>query len=151
MACKQHGNINLSFLLMNRYVDLSEAIDTNDPSFLDNAELQDADAIPLNETLPSFHYLTQEDDREDVRTWVLSVVTDSNVEQRLPPLEQSRNTLYEGLYSSDRPTCIVSGYQIHPADILEVNNSTANRRDWNSYVVKSRACPWTGQAQNPLY
>ena len=44
-----------------------------------------------------------------MRTWVLSVVTDNSVEQRLPPREQSRNTLYEGLYSSDRPTCIVTG------------------------------------------
>jgi intraflagellar transport protein 172 len=86
-----------------------------------------------------------------VRTWVLSVVTDSHVEQRLPPRESSRNTLYEGLYGSDRPTCIVTGYQIHPADMLEVNNSQANRKDWNAYVVKTRACPWTGQAQNPLY
>jgi hypothetical protein len=92
-----------------------------------------------------------QEDREDVRTWVLSVVTDSHVDQRLPPRESSRNTLYEGLYSSDRPTCIVTGYQIHPADMLEVNHSTANRRDWNAYVVKTRACPWTGQAQNPLY
>lgn len=86
-----------------------------------------------------------------MRTWVLSVVTDASVEQRLPPREQSRNTLYEGLFSSDRPTCIVTGYQIHPADMLEVNNSTANRKDWNAYVVKTRTCPWTGQAQNPLY
>ena len=45
----------------------------------------------------------------------------------------------------------MTGYQIHPADMLEVNNSTANRRDWNAYVVKSKSCPWTGQAQNPLY
>eukprot|EP00597_Dinobryon_sp_UTEXLB2267_P013909 CAMPEP_0170126096 /NCGR_PEP_ID=MMETSP0020_2-20130122/19456_1 /TAXON_ID=98059 /ORGANISM="Dinobryon sp., Strain UTEXLB2267" /LENGTH=1612 /DNA_ID=CAMNT_0010358929 /DNA_START=619 /DNA_END=5457 /DNA_ORIENTATION=- len=151
MACREQGNINLSFLLLNRYVDLTEAIDASDSSFLDNTEFQDADAIPLQDTLPKRHYLDSEDDREEVRTWVLSVVTDSSVEQRLPPREQSRNTLYEGLYSSERPTCIVTGYQIHPADMLEVNNSTANRRDWNAYVVKSRACPWTGQAQNPLY
>jgi len=151
MACREHGNINLSFLLLNRYVDLTEAIDANDASFLDNSEFQDADAIPLSDTLPMKHYLDSEDDREEVRTWVLSVVTDNSIEQRLPARESSRNTLYEGLYSSDRPTCIVTGYQIHPADMLEVNNSTANRRDWNAYVVKTRACPWTGQAQNPLY
>ena len=41
--------------------------------------------------------------------------------------------------------------QIHHADMLEVNNSTANRKDWNAYVVKTRTCPWTAQAQNPLY
>ncbi len=92
-----------------------------------------------------------QDDREEVRTWVLSIVTDSTIEQRLPPRESSRNTLYEGLYASEKPTCIVTGFPIHPADMLEVNNSTANRRDWNLLVAKTRTCPWTGSAQNPLY
>eukprot|EP01038_Epipyxis_sp_PR26KG_P006699 gene6699-9188_t len=153
-TCKEYGNINLAFLLLNRYVDLTEAIDypKDAANYLDNSEFSEADAIPLNDApLPGKHYLDSEDDREEVRTWVLSVVTDSSIEQRLPPREQSKNTLYEGLFSSDRPTCIVTGYQIHPADMLEVNNSTAIRKDWNAYVVKSRTCPWTGQAQNPLY
>ena len=34
--------------------------------------------------------------REEIRTWVLSVVTDNTIEQRFPPREQSRNSLYEG-------------------------------------------------------
>lgn len=95
--------------------------------------------------------MMRQDDREEVRTWVLSVVTDSSIEQELPKREHSRNTLYEGLFSSDRPTCIVTGFPVHPSDMLEVNNSTANRKDWNAYVVKNKTCPWTGQPQNPLY
>jgi len=43
-----------------RYVDLTEAIDANDASFLDNTEFQDADAIPLQEALPPKHYLDNE-------------------------------------------------------------------------------------------
>ena len=82
---------------------------------------------------------------------MLSVVTDTSIQQRFPPRDQSRNSLYEGLFSSDRPTCIVTGFPVHGADLLEVNNSTANRRDWNAFVAKARACPWTGQPQNPLY
>eukprot|EP00605_Chrysophyceae_sp_TOSAG23-4_P002142 GSChrysophyteH1.ASY1.ANO1.2369.1 assembled CDS len=127
------------------------AIDSQDASFLDNADYHDTDAVPLQGPLPKDHYLRSEDAREEVRTWVLSVVTDSNIEQRFPPREQSRNSLYEGLFTSNRPTCIVSGFPVHPADMLEVNNSLANRRDWNAYVGKSRVCPWTGAAQNPLY
>lgn len=92
-----------------------------------------------------------QDAREEVRTWVLSVVTDSSIEQQFPRREQSRNTLYEGLFSSDRPTCIVTGFPIQAADMLEVNNSVANRRDWNVYVGKLKICPWTGQPQNPIY
>jgi intraflagellar transport protein 172 len=92
-----------------------------------------------------------QDDREEVRTWVLSVVTDSSIEQKLPRREQSRNTPYEGLFSSDRASCIVTGYPVNPTDTLEINNSIANRRDWNAYVAKVRTCPWTGQPQNPQY
>ena len=156
MACRDlgngnPGNANLAFMLLNRYVDLTEAIDTGDASFMDNTDYQDTDAIPLHAALPSTHYLTDEDDREDVRTWVLSVITDSKIEQRVPSREQCRNTLYEAMFLVDRPTCIVTGFPVHPADMLEVNNSVANRRDWNSLVAKTRLCPWTGQNQNPLY
>jgi hypothetical protein len=41
-------------------VDLSEAIDTGDASFLDNTEFTDTDAVPLNTPLPSAHYLVDE-------------------------------------------------------------------------------------------
>ena len=47
-------------LLNIRYVDLSEAIDTEDASFLDNTEFTDTDAVPLNTTLPTAHYLVDE-------------------------------------------------------------------------------------------
>lgn len=45
---------------MRSYVDLTEAIDANDASFLDNTELQDADAIDLQAALPLKHYLDNE-------------------------------------------------------------------------------------------
>lgn len=45
---------------MERYVDLTEAIDASDASFLDNTEFQEADAIPLHDTLPKKHYLDNE-------------------------------------------------------------------------------------------
>lgn len=48
----------LSFYI--RYVDLSEAIDSEDASFLDNSEFTDTDAVPLNTTLPTAHYLVDE-------------------------------------------------------------------------------------------
>lgn len=152
MACREAKNINLAFLLLNRYVDISEAIDAEDVSLLDGSDLMDADGIPPQDYLPSKHFLESEDDREDVRTWVLSVVTDSSIEQRLPPRESTRNTLYEGLFYTDKqPLCVVTGFPIHPSDLLEVNNSTANRRDWNNIVSKTRTCPWTGKQENPLY
>jgi intraflagellar transport protein 172 len=151
-ACKELGITNLAFVLLNRYIDLTEAIDTGDSSFMDSSDYHDADAIPLNAPIPPNHYLLDEDDREHVRTWVLSIITDSSIDQRIPPREDSRNTLYEAFFSVDRPTCIVTGYPVYPADMLEVNNSIANRKDWNAIVSKTRTCPWTGlENQRPLY
>jgi hypothetical protein len=45
---------------MIRYVDLTEAIDTGDASFLDTGDFNEADAIPLNGPLPDKHYLEDE-------------------------------------------------------------------------------------------
>jgi intraflagellar transport protein 172 len=80
------------------------------------------DAIPLDANLPTSQYIRRDADREDVKTYVLSVVTDSNIEQRFPDKSQSRGSLYEGLFNSERPTCIVTGFPVHPADLMEVNN-----------------------------
>jgi len=134
-------------------VDVAEAIDSGaaDSSGLDDTDYQHVDGLPLDGPIPANHYVEEEDDREDIRTWVLSVVTDSNIEQRFPVRDQARATLYEGLFASDRPTCIVTGYPIYPADLLEINHSTANRKDWNAYVSKCKTCPWTGQPQTPLF
>lgn len=152
-ASREQGNNNLAFMLLNRYVDIAEAIDSGetDSSNIDSTDYQVTDAIPLDGPIPIVHYIEEEEDREDIRTWVLSVVTDSKIEQKFPSRDQSRGTLYEGLYATDRATCIVTGYPIYPADLLEINHSTANRKDWNTYVSKTKTCPWTGQAQTPLY
>ncbi len=86
-----------------------------------------------------------------MRTWILSIVTDASVEQRFPSKDQSRGTLYEGLFVTNRKSCIVTGFPVYPAEALEINNSIANRRDWNALVSKTHVCPWTGQPQNPIY
>jgi intraflagellar transport protein 172 len=51
-ACKDQGNTNFAFMLLNRYVDLAEAIDSQDASFLDNGDYHDTDAVPLQASLP---------------------------------------------------------------------------------------------------
>ncbi|RYH28436.1 hypothetical protein EON65_12165 [archaeon] len=61
IACKDGGNLNLAFLLLNRYVDIAEAMDTADLSLLsDSAELNEADALPNIEALAGQHYLGHE-------------------------------------------------------------------------------------------
>ena len=43
-----------------RWVNVSEAIDSGDASFLDNTEYHETDAVPLNAALPTAHYLVDE-------------------------------------------------------------------------------------------
>ena len=45
---------------MFRYVDITEAIDTNDPRSLDNSDFRVVDAIPMDGKLPSEHYADSE-------------------------------------------------------------------------------------------
>lgn len=103
-ACKEQGNQNLAFMLLNRYVDIAEAIESQDSSHIDNTEFHDTDAIPLDANLPPSQYIRRDHDREDVKTFVLSVVTDSNIEQRFPEKSQSRGSLYEGLFNRCAPS-----------------------------------------------
>lgn len=45
--CKKLGNENLAFVLLNRYVDLTEAIDEGNASLLDNSDFAEATNVPL--------------------------------------------------------------------------------------------------------
>lgn len=45
--CKELGNENLAFVLLNRYVDLTEAIDEGNASLLDNSDFAEATNVPV--------------------------------------------------------------------------------------------------------
>merc|ERR1711988_1376470 len=100
--CQKQGHENLGFVLLNRYVDLTEAIDEGDASLIDNSDFVDVTHISTvdERTLPSQQYISAEDEREEVRDWVLSVCMDAKIEQSLPPADQAQGTVYAGLYSS---------------------------------------------------
>ncbi|CAN0248086.1 unnamed protein product, partial [Discosporangium mesarthrocarpum] len=91
----EFGNDNLAFVLLNRYVDLTEAIEDGDPGALDNADFAEATNVPVIETLPTRQYVPNESEREEVRDWVLSVCMDASIEQALPPEGEVTGTLYQ--------------------------------------------------------
>mmetsp|Transcript_29270 Transcript_29270/g.93818 ORF Transcript_29270/g.93818 Transcript_29270/m.93818 type:complete len:1764 (-) Transcript_29270:152-5443(-) len=153
MLARDAGHPNLAFVLLNRYVDLAEAIEERDPSLVDNADFADATAVPFDDTLPppSQQYLTGEDMRAEVRDWVLSVCGDPDISQSLPLADDAVGTVYEGLFASDHPTCIVTGYPVSPAELITVNNARARKADWNAYVARTHKCPWTKAEASPRY
>ena len=81
MACNQVGWENMAFVFLNRYLDLSEAIEDRDLGGLDNTDFVETD-IPLEIPLPSDQFL-DEAKREEVRTHVLAISMDQKAEQTL--------------------------------------------------------------------
>lgn len=53
--CKDAGNENLAFVLLNRYVDLTEAIEEGSASLVDNSVFAEATNVPVvhDDTLPT--------------------------------------------------------------------------------------------------
>ncbi|CAN0111442.1 unnamed protein product, partial [Ectocarpus sp. 12 AP-2014] len=129
--CKDLGNENLAFVLLNRYVDLTEAIDEGNASLLDNSDFAEATNVPLvdDRTLPTKQHIPVEAEREEVRDWVLSVCMDAKIDQALPPEKEASGTLYQGLYASELPSCVVTGLPVHKRDLIQVNHARANKRD----------------------
>lgn len=151
-ACKASGHTNLAFVLLNRYVDLTEAIEDGDAGLFENSDFAAATAVRFPDSLPPHQYLPDEDSREEVRDWVLSVCMDSSVDQTLPTEVNATLPVYGGLYASSRPLCVVSGAPIaSKGDELHVNGTVASKRDWNLLVSKTKACPWTGKTESPQW
>ena len=153
VLARDAGHANLAFVLLNRYVDLAEAIEEGNPDLVDNADFADATAVPFDDQLPSRdrQYLTDSDARAEVRDWVLQVCIDPNIGQSLPSAEDAVGTIYEGLFLSDLPTCIVTGYPVPQSQLISVSNSRACKGDWNALVAKTRKDPWTKEPAAPRF
>ena len=126
-AARDQGLDNLAFLLLNRYIDLTEAIEEGTIDSIDNTDFADATNVPFPFELPEQQYLAEEDDREEIRDWVLTICMDKSVDQQLPTKEMALGTMYAGLYATDLPTCVVTGCPVQKWELLQVNNSLANK------------------------
>lgn len=67
-ANQEDGRLNMAFVFLNRYLDLTEAMDDPDAGPLENADFVDTD-IPFDFTVPDAHYIT-EPMREEVSLWL---------------------------------------------------------------------------------
>merc|ERR1711988_1235209 len=127
--------MNLAFVLHNRYIDLSEAIDDADMSCVDNTDFMDTNLpTPYDYPLPKNQYL-DEASHEEIREWLLQMGMDQKVDQSLPGKnDRNRAEEYDGFFASAEPSCIVTGYPVPPHNRLEMKGWSANRKDWNLFV-----------------
>jgi intraflagellar transport protein 172 len=146
-AMKQARRLNVAFVMLNRFLDLAEAIEEGDASAIDNTDFEGTEIpSPLDFPLPTSLFLDSAQ-LEEVRQWVLSVSMDGSVEQTLKPGD---------IPSADRsalPKCVISGTPVPPSDRVACTacGSVALKKHWNALVGKSGTCPWCAATQAPVY
>lgn len=160
IACRNQKWLSMAFVLLNRYLDVTEAMDGGDAGMIDNSDFVGTDIpSPYDFTLPSEQFLPEEK-RDEVRDWVLAVSMDAKLDQALSTraCEKCRDPIYEaGLIcpkcSSQYPPCVVSGYPVPASQRVTCTScsSIAHKQHWNAFVVKSKACPWCHAPQTPVY
>jgi intraflagellar transport protein 172 len=155
MLCKENERYtSLAFVLLNRYIDLTEAIEDGDTSMLDNADLADTCIpSPFDYDLPKKQFQTDEK-REEVRDWVLAMSMDQQVEQSLPAKGEG-DPMFEALYTHNNSICIVTGHPVPNSLYMDIEtaagNITANKQDWNKFVSATKQDPWTEKQATPKY
>ncbi|KAJ3373895.1 hypothetical protein GGF31_008780 [Allomyces arbusculus] len=158
----------LAFALLNRFLDVAEAIedaaaDTSVPTTEWIAQLN-APGTPGAEIAPVFALppapAVNDEDRERARDWVLAW----SVQRRTSAAEPDRraceacgtkvaaSALACGACRATCEPCIVTGFPV-------LKNATrcggcgmaANKDDWNRFVVQEKQCPWCLTPQGPSY
>ncbi len=152
ILCREIGEESLAFLLLNRYVDLTEAIEERDTGIIDNSDFVHATAIPLitENVLPKAQYLSSDSERDDVREWALNACVGGKVDKTFPKADEASGTLFAGFFASSLPTCIVTGYPVMKRDLLEVNGCQAGKREWGIYIRTFSICPWKRTPERPF-
>ena len=112
----------------------------------------------------TFVWVSQEEKREEVRTWVLDISVDRKVEQILT--KDARGCYAGSLLDSagkQYEPCIVTGFPIL-ANPVKYGNRTANKEDWNKFLMTSKTAndpnlqdvmsfmaKWCGAPENASY
>jgi intraflagellar transport protein 172 len=160
IACRQHNWLSYAFVLLNRFLDLTEAIEDEDLGMVDNSDFTGTDIpTPYDMELPP-EQSVPEGTREDVREWVLALSMDRKVEQELPTVACERcgsDTYAGGLRctncSEQFEACVASGFPVRGSQRVTCTacGSAANKLAWNALVLKTGECPWCGSSQSPVY
>jgi len=82
-CCRQANDLSMAFVFLNRYLDITEAMEENEgtSTTLDNSDFADT-GIPFDFPLPDKQFLADKD-REKVRDYVLELSMNEKVQQSL--------------------------------------------------------------------
>ena len=137
---KEAGRDAEAFVVLNHYLDVSEAIEEGSGNLVDHSLLSATD-FPSSVPLPEDIHLRNEPNlHEKVREWVLTVSMDQQIDQVLPV--DDRDMFESSLGMGDVP-CIVSGYPVLSRQPITFKNSVkqANRDIWSKLTIAAKMAP----------
>ncbi|XP_030838935.1 intraflagellar transport protein 172 homolog isoform X2 [Strongylocentrotus purpuratus] len=156
---------SMAFVFLNRFLDLTEAIEEGSLDILDNTDFQDTD-IPFEVPLPEKQHIA-DDLREEVKEWVLSISMDQQVEQVLD--KDERDTYVASLVAANSGMksipCVITGYPVLRNKLdFKRPDKAANKDDWNKFLMATKMShstecqdvlkfvgQWCGATPNPSY
>lgn len=160
IACRDGTtpNRNLAFFFLNRFLDVSDAIEDPDNAEIDNSDFLQTDIpSPYEVELPEKPWVSA-DVAEEVRDWVLQGAVDNSVDQELSKraCDQCGTQTYTASLECHQckhksEPCVVTGYPVLRSERTECRTcgAPANREDWNAWVAVFKTCPWCGMSASP--
>ncbi|XP_074392344.1 intraflagellar transport protein 172 homolog isoform X2 [Zonotrichia albicollis] len=135
MAAKAVSWENMAFVFLNRFLDLSDAIEEGNLDSLDHSDFQQTD-IPFEVPLPAQQHVPEEQ-REEVRDWVLTVSMDQRLQQVLPQDERGTyeaSLVAAGTGAASLP-CLLTGYPVL-GNKIELRPGREVKKDaWYKFVM----------------
>uniref|UniRef100_A0A8C4VU35 Intraflagellar transport protein 172 homolog n=1 Tax=Gopherus evgoodei TaxID=1825980 RepID=A0A8C4VU35_9SAUR len=135
-AAKAVGWENMAFIFLNRFLDLTDAIEEGTLDALDHVDFQNTD-IPFEVPLPA-HQHVAEATREEIRDWVLTMSMDQRLEQVLP--RDERDTYEASLVAASTGVCslpcLLTGYPVLRNKVeFKQPGKEANKDTWNKFLM----------------
>ncbi|KAL0586022.1 hypothetical protein ABG067_004345 [Albugo candida] len=162
VASRETKWLSAAFVYLNRYLDLSEAIDDNaDVSNLDNSDFIGTDIpSPVDFPLPETHFIMEESTREEIRDWVLAISMDQQVQEKLVERKctQCMTSIYEATLQCPEckmtsEACILTGYPVRAKMTVHctICKAIADKEMWNQWIKQFGNCPWCDAPQKQSY
>jgi intraflagellar transport protein 172 len=155
MACKNAGWKGLALVLLNRFIDLYEAIEEGssaDLSAINSVDFNGSGLASPSDYLPGSlprHNFILEKSHEEAKEWVLTTSMDRKVAQELPkrPCFSCSQSIFDGALSctscnAQFPSCAITGYPMSAAQAVSCSScgSKCAKSTWNAVVGKTRSC-----------
>jgi len=160
LDCKQANMINMSFFFLNRFLDISDAIEDPDNANIDNTDFMDTDLPNVYDLDLPEEVCVEPKQVEEIRDWVLGWSMDQSVQQRmdLRKCDKCSAEIYTANLSCSKCSekyepCVVSGFPVEKRNKVSCSSCqcSANRFDWNFWMSQYKACPWCNSPQNAQY